>query len=108
MEVLMTHITRKGLESSKRKTIARRQFLHFLAGSMLGAVMLSGTHAWAQGNAIAGKTVFENQCASCHSTEPGGSIFGRCPWPPIRHPAGLHLHARDDKCAPDLGCQDAR
>src|SRR4030095_16031481 len=76
MEVLMTHITRKGLESSKRKTIARRQFLHFLAGSMLGAVMLSGTHALAQGNAIAGKTVFENQCASCHSTEPGKQGFG--------------------------------
>ena len=36
------------------------------------------------------------------------SIFGRCPGPPIRHPAGLHLHARHDKCAPDLGCQDAR
>jgi cytochrome c2 len=76
MEVLMTHITRKGSESSKRKTIARGQFLRFLAGSVLGAVMLSGTHAWAQGNATAGKTGFENQCASCHSTEPGKQGFG--------------------------------
>jgi alcohol dehydrogenase (cytochrome c) len=76
MEVHMTRIQRKGPEISDRKTIARRQFLRFLAGSVLGAVMLSGTHAWAQGNATAGKTVFENQCASCHSTEPGKQGFG--------------------------------
>src|SRR4029453_14941348 len=48
MEVHMTRIQRKGPEISDRKTIARRQFLRFLAGSVLGAVMLSGPHAWAQ------------------------------------------------------------
>jgi isopentenyl diphosphate isomerase/L-lactate dehydrogenase-like FMN-dependent dehydrogenase len=35
MEVLMTRITCKGPEISKRQTIARRQFLRFLAGSPL-------------------------------------------------------------------------
>src|SRR6266704_1702472 len=35
MEILMTQITRKGPEISKPQTIARRQFLRFLAGSPL-------------------------------------------------------------------------
>src|SRR5215813_10970063 len=46
------------------------------SGLVLGVVMLSGTHVWAQGNATAGKTVFENQCAACHTTEPGKQGFG--------------------------------
>jgi glucose dehydrogenase len=43
---------------------------------VLAATLLSCTHALSQGNAIAGKTVFENQCASCHATEPGRPGFG--------------------------------
>jgi alcohol dehydrogenase (cytochrome c) len=43
---------------------------------VLAALLLSGTHALAQGNVAAGKTVFENQCASCHSVEPGKQSFG--------------------------------
>jgi alcohol dehydrogenase (cytochrome c) len=43
---------------------------------VLGAVLLSATQARAQGNAAAGRTVFENQCASCHSVEPGKQGFG--------------------------------
>ncbi len=42
----------------------------------LGAVLLSGVCAHAQGNAVAGKSVFENQCASCHATQPGKQGFG--------------------------------
>ena len=43
---------------------------------VLAALLLSGTHAVAQGNATEGKTVFENQCASCHPVEPGKQGFG--------------------------------
>src|SRR5262249_46176523 len=40
------------------------------------ALLLSGTQGLAQGDVTAGRTVFENQCASCHSTEPGKEGFG--------------------------------
>src|ERR1700749_85826 len=44
---------------------------------VLGVAMMTGTQALAQqGNPSAGKTVFENQCASCHSIEPGKQSFG--------------------------------
>src|SRR5215813_2962472 len=43
---------------------------------VLAALLLSGTQAFAQGDVTAVKTVFENQCASCHSTEPGKQGFG--------------------------------
>ena len=44
---------------------------------VLSLAMLTGPQALAQqGNATAGKTVFENQCASCHSVEPGKQSFG--------------------------------
>jgi alcohol dehydrogenase (cytochrome c) len=43
---------------------------------VLATLLLSGTHALAQGNVAAGKTVFENQCASCHPVEPGKQGFG--------------------------------
>jgi cytochrome c2 len=39
-------------------------------------LLLSATQALAQGDANAGKTVFENQFASCHSAEPGKQGFG--------------------------------
>jgi alcohol dehydrogenase (cytochrome c) len=42
----------------------------------LAAALSWGHCAKAQGNAVAGKTVFENQCASCHSVEPGRQGFG--------------------------------
>src|SRR5882757_4547428 len=45
MEVLMTQITRKESEISKRDTIARRQFLRFLAGSPLLTATSAGTIA---------------------------------------------------------------
>src|SRR5262245_62356225 len=44
MEVLMTH-ARKGPAISERKTIARRQFLRFLAGSPLLTAASAGTVA---------------------------------------------------------------
>src|SRR5215831_16511399 len=43
---------------------------------VFGTTLLSSTHAFAAGDAVAGKTAFENQCASCHSTEPGKEGFG--------------------------------
>ena len=43
---------------------------------VLGTAVLSSNGAYAAGDATAGKTVFENQCASCHSTVPGGEGFG--------------------------------
>jgi len=45
MEVLMTRITRKGSEISKRDRIARRQFLRFLAGSPLLTATSTGAIA---------------------------------------------------------------
>jgi alcohol dehydrogenase (cytochrome c) len=45
-------------------------------GYLLAAMLISGTHAYAQGDAAAGKTVFENQCSSCHASEPGKQGFG--------------------------------
>jgi 4-hydroxymandelate oxidase len=45
MEVLMTQSTCKGPEISKRKTIARRQFLRFLVGSPLLTATPAGTIA---------------------------------------------------------------
>ena len=42
----------------------------------VAALLLASTQALAQGNVTAGKTVFENQCASCHPTEPGKQGFG--------------------------------
>jgi alcohol dehydrogenase (cytochrome c) len=43
---------------------------------VVGAVLLGGHQANADGDAAAGKTVFENQCASCHSAVAGGEGFG--------------------------------
>jgi alcohol dehydrogenase (cytochrome c) len=43
---------------------------------VLATALSFATSAHAQGNAAAGKTVFENQCASCHSAEPGRQGFG--------------------------------
>src|SRR5262249_44595127 len=39
-------------------------------------VAATATPAVTQGNVAAGKTVFENQCSSCHSIEPGKQSFG--------------------------------
>ena len=43
---------------------------------VLATALSCASSAYAQGNAAAGKTVFANQCASCHSVEPGrqGSV----------------------------------
>src|SRR5437588_88863 len=40
------------------------------------ASMLCGAHVHAAGDAASGKTVFANQCASCHTTEVGKNGFG--------------------------------
>ena len=42
---------------------------------VLGTVAFSGG-AFAQADATAGRTVFENQCSSCHTTEAGKNAFG--------------------------------
>src|SRR3984893_2770493 len=56
---------------------ARRSAMRSVASWLVvGAVLLGGHQANADGDAAAGKTVFENQCASCHSTVPGGEGFG--------------------------------
>ena len=47
-----------------------------VAWMIVAASLASGTPSYADGNAVAGKTVFENQCAACHSTEPGKQGFG--------------------------------
>src|ERR1700687_4926777 len=43
---------------------------------VIGALLFGATRAHAQGDAAAGKTVFENQCASCHTTKVGQNGFG--------------------------------
>src|SRR5215475_4546537 len=58
--------------SQKKESVMRGKSSWFV----LAALLLSGTHGFAQGNVPAGKTVFENQCASCHPTEPGKQGFG--------------------------------
>jgi len=47
-----------------------------LAMFMLVTLYLLGGRAHAAGDAAAGKTVFANQCASCHTTEVGKNGFG--------------------------------
>jgi alcohol dehydrogenase (cytochrome c) len=49
---------------------------HTAGWFVFGAVLLSGSEARADGDAAAGKTVFENQCSVCHSAAPGGQGFG--------------------------------
>src|ERR1700741_1438100 len=51
--------------------------LEGLVGSVaMAALMIYGASAHAEGDAAAGKTVFANQCASCHTTEVGKNGFG--------------------------------
>jgi alcohol dehydrogenase (cytochrome c) len=47
-----------------------------LKGLVLVGILVTGGYAYAQGDAAAGKTVFENQCASCHTTVVGTNGFG--------------------------------
>ena len=43
----------------------------------LGVSLMAGSGpALAAGNPAAGQTVFQSQCASCHSTSPGVTLFG--------------------------------
>lgn len=39
-------------------------------------MLAAASATWAAGDAAAGKTVFENQCAACHTTEVGKNGFG--------------------------------
>src|ERR1700741_3608002 len=51
--------------------------LEGLVGSVaMAALMIYGASAHAEGDAAAGKTVFANQCASCHTAEVGKNGFG--------------------------------
>ena len=64
-------------KSQKSQPDMRRNAMRFVVGSfVLAAVLLSANPARAQGDVAAGKTVFENQCAACHSSVPGGEGFG--------------------------------
>jgi len=47
-----------------------------LATAVLVAASLLGSQARAEGDLAAGKTVFANQCASCHTVETGKNGFG--------------------------------
>src|ERR1700716_2048366 len=47
-----------------------------LATLALATACLFHGHARADGDAAAGKTVFANQCASCHTVEVGKNGFG--------------------------------
>src|SRR5215470_4662064 len=58
--------------ATKEESVMRGKSSSFV----LAVLLLPGTQALAQGDVTAGKTVFENQCASCHSTEPGRQGFG--------------------------------
>lgn len=54
-----------------------RNRMRFLTALYLAAAsLLSANVVRADGDAATGKTVFETQCASCHSTEVGGQGFG--------------------------------
>ncbi len=41
-----------------------------LTAAAMGAVALPVTRAWADGDAQAGQTLFENRCEACHSLNP--------------------------------------
>jgi cytochrome c len=42
----------------------------------LGGSLLAGGQALAAGDAAKGQQVFQSQCAACHSTSPGVTLFG--------------------------------
>jgi cytochrome c len=48
----------------------------FRAFALTSTAILSCQHALAAGDAVAGKTVFENQCSICHTTVVGRNGFG--------------------------------
>jgi cytochrome c2 len=56
--------------------VAAQLGLRVVLGLALGVEVGLAGPALAQGDAAAGKTVFANQCASCHTTVPGKNGFG--------------------------------
>ncbi len=46
------------------------------SGWAIGALIFCVAPAYAEGDPIAGKTVFANQCVSCHTTQAGKNGFG--------------------------------
>src|ERR1700686_799304 len=50
--------------------------IHTASWLAMSALSICGAPAHAAGDAAAGKTVFANQCASCHTTEVGKNGFG--------------------------------
>lgn len=59
----------------------KQRLIPLAAASLLTAAAASGVHAQAAGNAAAGKAVFTQQCALCHSAVAGQegaapSLFG--------------------------------
>jgi alcohol dehydrogenase (cytochrome c) len=73
-----TSLTATAMVYSSKATRARCQFRTRAVVATL--VMVTGYlfhgQAYADGDAAAGKTVFANQCASCHTTEVGKNGFG--------------------------------
>ncbi len=61
----------------RNETYERRTARIATAGLAAGAwLLLCGFQPTSSGDAAAGKTVFQNQCASCHTTEVGKNGFG--------------------------------
>src|SRR6202140_5608155 len=50
--------------------------IHTASWLAMSALSICGAPAHAAGDAAAGKTVFANQCSSCHTTEVGKNGFG--------------------------------
>jgi len=46
------------------------------SGWAIGALIFCVAPAYAEGDPIADKTVFANQCVSCHTTQAGKNGFG--------------------------------
>src|SRR6266853_3088705 len=68
---------RGGLMVAQGRDCTGRRAMKPAAGWMaIGALIFCVARAYAAGDAAAGKTVFANQCASCHTIEAGKNGFG--------------------------------
>src|SRR6266853_6020736 len=68
---------RGGLMVAQGRDCTGRRAMKPAAGWMaIGALIFCVARAYAAGDAVAGKTVFANQCASCHTVAAGKNGFG--------------------------------